>query len=130
MKVHILTPRDDGPFLSPEAIVAKLIREFDFVTVSGLRGREATMPAIDEMRAAGMPGDEIEEYDKRTKGAYRAVARDHENEKLARLDVILVPEEHISVGYESDEHFLAAQPLVWRLAKTLGYEVIEVPEPA
>ena len=129
MKDHILVPREGAPFLTPEAIIARAIREFDFVTVSGRRGREATEPAVAAMRQAGHSEDEVEAYEKSTKGAYRVAARDREGEKLVALDLILVPEEHVSVGYESREHFLAAQPLVLRLAKALGYDVIEVCEP-
>jgi hypothetical protein len=128
---NLLEPADPDSYLRVSVILSRIKSEFDYVETDGAAGQrhvEAMIHAVRDHAATS----ENEDYRERIRYLTTALPEavhvrcgDNPTSESEFLSAVLVPGEPIPLVYESLAHEMGSRPLLQRLAKALGYNIVE-----
>lgn len=130
---HRLIVRENGRYLRPRLVIARLQCAFAYVEGDEDAGRRHVGYIIRQLDAMARKGfaDIGSEYLQRLKKAQSesiyVYFGDNPGSELNCLHTALIPNEPLYFDYASATHENAARPLLMRCAEVLGYEPVEVP---
>jgi hypothetical protein len=125
-----LVARNGQRYLSPRAVVARLVSEFPSVTSSEEDGRRYVRGIIERLVAIRRSGDSpvdneyLERLAKAENGAIYVYFEDWSSANVY-LGMVIIPGEPIFFTYSSITQEQAAHPLLVRCAKVLDYEIVD-----
>jgi hypothetical protein len=125
-----LVARNGQRYLSPRAVVARLVSEFPSVTSSEEDGRRYVRGIIERLVAIRRSGDSpvdneyLERLAKAENGAIYVYFEDWSSANVY-LGMVIIPEEPIFFTYSSIAQEQASHPLLVRCAKVLDYEIVD-----
>ena len=128
---NVLEPADLETFRPVPVILSRIRGEFDYVETDGAAGQrhvEAMIKALADRAVTS----EIEDHGARARHLAEALNQaihvrcgDNPTSEWEFLSATLVPGEPILFEYESLAHEIAARPLLQRLARALGYRIVQ-----
>lgn len=125
-----LVARNGQRYLSPRAVVARLVSEFPSVTSSEEDGRRYVRGIIERLLAIRQSGDipvdngYLQRLAKAESGAIYVYFEDWSSASL-HLGMVIIPEEPLFFTYSSTAQERAAYPLLVRCARVLDYEIVD-----
>jgi len=128
---HRLVPRNGHRYLSPRAVVTRLLSEFSYVAASEEDGRRYARGIIEQLQAIKQTGDilvdseYLDRLEKAQSGAIYVYFEDWDSE-TACLSTAVIPGEPIFFYYSSSAHEQAARKLLLRCAKALEYDIVDI----
>lgn len=128
--VHRLMPANGHRFLSPLRVVARVESEFAYVEADEEEGLRRVADIIGRLRKHGRDQSNragigrLEHLEKAKEDAIHLRFGDDPSSESAYISMTVIPGEPLLVECESHQHALAAEPLLKRCAKALGYSII------
>lgn len=132
MEEFELQPDEDSAYLSPNEVLLRLIRAFNFCLVSHSLADEASIEAkktIAKGKELGADSGALAEFERTHAlgcGLVMVVYDDSSNQPDCFLRLQVWPENPIHIAFQSDVHYRESKNLVNRAANALGYVVEEV----
>jgi hypothetical protein len=128
---NLLEPLDPQACLQVSVIQSRISAEFDYVETDGAAGRRHVEAMIEEISGRAEAADN-EDHRERLRHLTAALpdavhvrCGDNPTSECEFLSAVLVPGEPILFVYESLAHEIASRPLLQRLAKALGYRIVQ-----
>jgi hypothetical protein len=126
-----LIARDSHGYLSPDAVLARLVAEFPYVATSKQDGRRFVRGMIQQLQAIKKFGEtpvdreHLERLERLEDEAIYVYFEDWTSEAV-HLGTAIIPGEPLFFMYSSSAQEQAARPLLLRCAKALDYEIVDV----
>lgn len=127
---HKLLPANGHRFLSPLRVVARVESEFAYVETDEAEGGRRVREIMGRLRKghrsqhARADDPRLDHLEKVKDGAVHLRFGDDPSSEIEYLSFTVIPGEPLIVECESPEHAQAAEPLLKRCAKALGYSII------
>ena len=128
---NLLEPTDPDNYLTVSVVLSRIGQEFDCVETDESSGRHH----VEQMIGAILDRvDTIEYDDRRERVRHLAAVKteavhircgDNPTSEIEYLSTVIVPGEPIRFAYESLAHEIASRPLLQRMAKALGYRIVQ-----
>ena len=120
-----LKARDSQCYLSPDAVLARLVAEFPYVVSSRGDGRRYVRAIIEQLEAISPVDTEYLERLKRLENEAVYVYFEDRNSEAGYLGTAVIPGEPLFFMYSSSAEEQAALPLLHRCARALDYEIVD-----
>lgn len=127
--VHRLAPTHGRPYLSPLVIVMRIAAEFAYFEADETAGSDRVAEVIRQIQTRSrrnkdpLLAERIEQLEKVKDRAVHVCFGDDPGCDKSYLCAVVIPGEPLIFEYDSPEHEEAAQPLLERCAKVLGYGI-------
>lgn len=128
---NLLEAPDPDSYLNVSVVLSRVGQEFDYVETDEASGQRH----VEQMIEAVLDRIDTTEYDDpRARARHLAAVKaeaihvrcgDNPTSEAEYLSMVIVPGEPIRFVYESLAHEIAARPLLQRLARALGYKIVQ-----